>query len=345
MIDQILELAFLTYLRISIDYTFFTNLIFNKKLIITLYYSMALRQPPILINPINRAKPRPPKEPHSALRHRYNYGLMYKDIWEPELFAQIYIDKYNMEYAKAVDFIKTIMRHFVEQIEDGTRDRIMEEIGIDGFKRYLLADNFFVIDYDFLMNKFKLNIGGSRAKALKIIALINDVLLPSYKALVCIQDVLNIMIKILLYARSRLEATIEEPVRSVLDIIIDEDLIEEIANEGDTRTFNEVWENDESAFPIPGDVTITPLMVIEYYVHKLNKLLAKLHYYKISINETLITPLNQGLMSLNNSLKLIYNYDPKWLIVVENTKKTRSFTLKKTNSNSTRKTKRVGRSL
>jgi hypothetical protein len=123
----------------------------------------------------------------------------------------------------------------------------------------------------------------------------------------------------------------------VLDIIIDEDLIEEIANEDDTRTFNEVWENDESAFPIPGDITITPLMVIEYYVHKLNKLVAKLHYYKISINETLITPLNQGLKSLNNSLKLIYNYDPQWLIVVENTKKTRSYTLKKSKSGSAKR--------
>ena len=290
---------------------------------------MALRQPPILINPINRAKPRPPKEPHSALRHRYNYGLMYKDIWEPDLFGQIYNTKHHMEYTEALDFIKTIMRHFVEQREDGVRDRIMESIRITAFKTDLLADTFFVIDYGFLMNKFKLNIGGSRAKALKIIALINDVLLPSYKAVICIQDVLNIMIKILLYARSRLEATIEEPVRSVLDIIIDEDLIEEIANEDDTRTFNEVWENDESAFLIPGDITITPLMVIEYYVHKLNKLIVKLHYYKISINETLINSINPGLMSLNSSLKLIYNYDPKWLIVIENMKKTRSLTKKK----------------
>jgi len=299
---------------------------------------MALRQPPILINPINRAKPRPSRDPHSTLRHRYNYGLMYKDIWEPDLFGQIYSAKQHMEYADALDFIKTIMREFVEQREDGSRDRIMESIRITAFKTDLLADTFFVIDYHFLMNKFKLNRDGDLPrKASKIHALINDVLLPSYKAVICIQDTLNIMIKILLYARSRLEATIEEPVRSVLDIIIDEDLIEEIANEDDTRTFNEVWENDESAFPIPGDVTITPLMVIEYYVHKLNKLIAKLHYYKISINETLITPLNHGLKSLNNSLKLIYNYDPKWLIVVENMKKTRSFTLKKSKSGSAKR--------
>jgi|UniRef100_A0A6C0CDC2 hypothetical protein len=299
---------------------------------------MALRQPPILINPINRAKPRPVRDPHSTLRHRYNYGLMYKDIWEPDLFGQIYNAKQHMEYADAFDFIRTIMREFVEQREDKSRDRIMESIRIIVFKTDLLADTFFVIDYGFLMNKFRLNRDGDLPrKASKIHALINDVLLPSYKAVICIQDTLNIMIKILLYARSRLEATIEEPVRSVLDIIIDEDLIEEIANEDDTRTFNEVWENDESAFPIPGDVTITPLMVIEYYVHKLNKLVAKLHYYKISINETLITPLNQGLKSLNNSLKLIYNYDPKWLIVVENMKKTRSFTLKKSKSGSTKR--------
>lgn len=299
---------------------------------------MALRQPLSLINPINRAKPRPARDPHSTLRHRYNYGLMYKDIWEPDLFGQIYSAKQHMEYADALDFIRTIMREFVEQREDGVRDRIMESIRITAFKTDLLADTFFVIDYGFLMNKFRLNRDGDLPrKAYKIHALINDVLLPSYKAVICIQDVLNIMIKILLYARSRLEATIEEPVRSVLDIIIDEDLIEEIANEDDTRTFNEVWENDESAFPVPGDVTITPLMVIEYYVHKLNKLVAKLHYYKISINETLITPLNQGLKSLNNSLKLIYNYDPKWLIVVENMKKTRSFTLKKSKSGSAKR--------
>jgi len=299
---------------------------------------MALRQPPILINPINRAKPRPSRDPHSTLRHRYNYGLMYKDIWEPDLFGQIYSAKQHMEYTEALDFIRTIMREFVEKREDGSRDRIMESIRITAFKTDLLADTFFVIDYGFLMNKFRLNNDGDLPrKALKIHALINDVLLPSYKAVICIQDVLNIMIKILLYARSRLEATIEEPIRSVLDIIIDEDLIEEIANEDDTRTFNEVWENDESAFPIPGDVTITPLMVLEYYVHKLNKLLAKLHYYKISINETLITPLNQGLKSLNNSLKLIYNYDPQWLIVVENMKKTRSFTLKKSKSGSAKR--------
>jgi len=302
---------------------------------------MALRHPPILINPINRAKPRPPRDPHSTLRHRYNFGLMYKDIWEPELFGSIYIDKYNMEYAEALDFIKTIMRDFVEQREDGTRDRIMEEIGINGFKIYLLADNFFVIDYDFLMNKFKLNRGGSRAKALKINALINDVLLPSYKALVCIQDVLNTMIKILLYARNSLGATNFEPVTSILDIIIDENLIEEIANGDESLTFNELWENDESAKPIPEDIAITPLMVLEYYIHKLNKLIVKLHYYKISINETLTTPLNQGLKSLNNSLKLLYNYDPKWLIVVENMKKTRSSTLKKSKRSSQRRTKSI----
>jgi hypothetical protein len=303
---------------------------------------MALRQPPILINPINRAKPRPPKEPHSALRHRYNYGLMYKDIWEPDLFGQIYNTKQHMEYTQALDFIRTIMREFVEQRETRNRDRIMESIRIAAFKTDLLADTFFVIDYGFLMNKFRLNRDGDLPrKASKIHALINDVLLPSYKAVICIQDVLNIMIKILLYARTRLEATIEEPVRSVLDIIIDEDLIEEIANEDDTRTFNEVWENDESAFLIPGDIAITPLMVLEYYVHKLNKLIAKLHYYKISINETLINSINPGLMSLNSSLKLIYNYDPKWLIVIKDMKKTRSLTKKKSKRSSKRATKSI----
>jgi hypothetical protein len=301
---------------------------------------MTLRQPPISINPINRAKPRPPREPHSALRHRYNYPLMYKDIWEPQLFGSIYIDKYNMEYAEALDFIKTIMIYFVEQSDGRVRDRIMENIGINMFKTDLLADNFFVIDYDFLMNKFKLNRGGDLPrKASKIHALINDILLPSYKAVVCIQDVLNIMIKILLYARSRLGANNLEPVASVLDIIIDENLIEEVANEDDSQTFNELWENDESAFPIPHDITITPLMVLEYYVDKLNKLIAKLHYYKISINETLITSINQGLTSLNNSLKLIYNYDPKWLIIVKDMKKTRSLTKKKSKRSSKRATK------
>ena len=307
---------------------------------------MALRQPPILINPINRAKPRPARDPRSTLRHRYNYGLMYKDIWEPDLFGQIYSAKQHMEYADALEFIRTIMREFVEQRETGSRDRIMESIRITAFKTDLLADTFFVIDYGFLMNKFRLNRDGDLPrKASKIHGLINDVLLPSYKAVICIQDVLNIMIKILLYARSRLEATIEEPVRSVLDIIIDEDLIEEIANEDDTRTFNEVWENDESALPIPEDIIITPLMVLEYYVHKLNKLIAKLHYYKISINETLINSINPGLMSLNSSLKLIYNYDPKWLIVVEDMKKTRSFTLKKTKKKSKHSSKRVTKSI
>jgi hypothetical protein len=187
---------------------------------------MALRQPPILINPINRAKPRPSRDPHSTLRHRYNYGLMYKDIWEPDLFGQIYSAKQHMEYTDALDFIRTIMREFVEQREDGLRDRIMESIRITAFKTDLLGNNFFVIDYGFLMNKFRLNRDGDLPrKASKIHALINDVLLPSYKAVICIQDVLNIMIKILLYARSRLEATIEEPERSVLYIIIDEDLI------------------------------------------------------------------------------------------------------------------------
>jgi hypothetical protein len=219
----------------------------------------------------------------------------------------------------------------------------MENIGINRFKRTLLGNNFFVINYYFLMMKFTLNRGGSPAKASKIHALINDVLLPSYKAVICIQDVLSTMIKILLYARSRLAATIEEPVRSVLDIIIDENLIEEVANEDDSQTFNEVWENDESAFPIPGDIAITPLTVLKYYIHKLNKLIAKLHYYKISINETLINSINPSLMSLNSSLKLIYNYDPKWLIVVEDMKKTRSFTLKKKKSkrSSNRATKSI----
>jgi hypothetical protein len=304
---------------------------------------MALRQPPILINPINRAKPRPPRQPHSALRHRYNYPLMYKGEYNPELIGSIYSAKHHMENSEALDFIRTIMRNFVEQRED--RDRIMENIGINRFKRTLLGNNFFVINYYFLMMKFTLNRGGSPRKALKINALINDVLLPSYKAVICIQDVLSTMIKILLYARSRLEANNLEPVASVLDIIIDENLIEEVSNEDDSQTFNELWENDESAFPIPSDIAITPLMVIEYYVHKLNKLIVKLHYYKISINETLITSINQDLTSLNNSLKVIYNYDPKWLIVIKDMKKTRSFTLKKTKKKSKRSSKRATKSI
>ena len=302
---------------------------------------MSSRQPPILINPINRAKPRPPRYPYSALRHRYNYPLMYKGDYQPELIGPIYIDKYNMEYADAEDFIKTNMRDFVETRELGSRDRIMELIGINRFKRDLVADTFFVIDYDFLMMKFKLLKGGSPSKALKINALINNVLLPSYKAVVCIQDTLNTMIKILLYARSRLEANNLEPVKSILDIRIDEDLIEEVAIEDELLTFSAMWEDDESALVIPETITITPLMVIEYYVHKLNKLIVKLHYYKISINETIIKSINQGLKSLNNTIKVIYKYDPKWIIVVENTKKTRSLTIKK----SKRSSKRLTRSL
>ena len=160
---------------------------------------MALRQPPILINPINRAKPRPPQESHSALRHRYNYPLMYKTEYNPELIGSIYSTKQHMENSEALDFIRTIMRNFVEQRETRVRDRIMENIGINRFKRTLLGNNFFVINYYFLMMKFTLNRGGSPAKALKINALINDVLLPSYKAVICIQDVLSTMIKILLY--------------------------------------------------------------------------------------------------------------------------------------------------
>jgi hypothetical protein len=305
---------------------------------------MALREPPILINPINRAKPRQSKEQHSTLRHRYNYPLMYKDIWEPDLFGQIYSAKQHMEYADALEFIRTIMREFVEQREDRSRDRIMESIRIIVFKTDLLADTFFVIDYHFLMNKFRLNRDGDLPrKASKIHALINDVLLPSYKAVICIQDVLKIMIKILLYARSRLGDTIQEPVTSVLDIIIDDDLIEEIANEDDTRTFSEVWEHDECSHPdiLPRHIAITPLTVLKYYVHKLNKLIIKLHYYKISINETHINSINPGLMFLNSNLKQIYNYDPKWTIVVKDMKKTRSLTRKK----SKRSTRRIGRSI
>ena len=98
-------------------------------------------------------------------------------------------------------------------------------------------------------------------------------------------------------------------------------------------------------FSIPDDIAITPLMVIEYYVHKLNKLIVKLHYYKISINETLITSINQGLMSLNNSLKVIYNYDPKWLIIIKDTKKTRSLTKKKSKRSSKHASKRATKSL
>jgi len=301
---------------------------------------MSLKLP---TNFVNRAKPRPPRDPYSALRHRYNYPLMYTGIYQPELIGPIYIDKYNMEYAEAEDFIKTNMRDFVEQRELGSRDIIMELIGINRFKRELVADTFFVIDYDFLMSKFRLDRGRSPAKALKINALINNVLLPCYKGVWCIQDTLKIARD--LFLRNLLRATNFKPVTSILDIIIDEDLIEEVAIEDELLTFNELWSNDESALVIPETITITPLMVIEYYVRKLNKLIVKLHYYKISINETIIQSLNQGLKSLNNSIKIIYNYEPKWMIIVEETKKTRSFTRDKTKYGSTRKTKRVGHSL
>lgn len=306
---------------------------------------MSLRQPPILIYPLNKAKPRPPRDPDSALRHRYNYGLMYKGEYQPELISPIYIHKHNMEYAEALDFIRTIMREFVEQPERRTRDIIMELIGINKFKRDLGADNFFVIDYEFLMSKFKLYSGGSDAKAVKINDLINNVLLPSYKAVWCIQDTLKIARD--LFLRTSLGTTKFEPVTSILDITINEDLIEkvEVEDEDELLTFNELWSNDECAFSIPETITITPLMVIEYYVHKLNKLMVKLHYYKISITETIIKSINKGLQSLNNSIKIIYNYEPQWLIVVENTKKTRSFTRGKTKYGSIRKSKRVGRSL
>ena len=301
---------------------------------------MSLKLP---TNFVNRAKPRPPRDPYSALRHRYNYGLMYKGDYQPELIGPIYIDKYNMEYAEALDFIKTNMRDFVELRELGSRDIIMELIGINRFKRELGADTFFVIDYDFLMSKFRLYSGGSPAKALKINALINNVLLPSYKAIWCIQDTLKIARD--LFIRTSLRATNIKPVTSILDITIDEDLIEEVAIEDELLTFNELWSNDESAFSIAETITITPLMVIEYYVHKLNKLMVKLHYYKISINETIINSINQGLTSLNNSLRVLYKYDPQWLIVVENTKKTRSLTKTKSKRSSKRASKRLIKSL
>ena len=306
---------------------------------------MSLRQPPILINPINRAKPRPPRDPYSALRHRYNYGLMYKGEYQPELIGPIYISKHNMEYADALDFIRTIMSEFVEETDRRSRDIIMELIGINGFKSYLLSDTFFVIDYDFLMSKFKLYSGGSDAKAVKINDLINNVLLPCYKAAWCIQDTLKIARD--LFIRTSLGTTKFEPAKSILDITIDEDLIEEVEVEGEDEllTFNELWSNDECAFSIPETITITPLMVIEYYVHKLNKLMVKLHYYKISINEIIINSINQGLKSLNNSLKVIYSYDPQWLIIVENTKITRSQTKKKSKRSSKRSSKRLVKSL
>ena len=304
---------------------------------------MSLRQPPILINPINRAKPRPPRDPYSALRHRYNYGLMYKGEYQPELIGPIYISKHNMEYAEALDFIRTIMREFVEQPERRSRDIIMELIGINGFKGYLLSDTFFIIDYDFLMSKFKLYSGGSDAKAVKINDLINNVLLPCYKAAWCIQDTLNIARD--LFIRTSLGTSKFERVTSLLDIIIDEDLIEEVAIEDEFLTFNELWSNDECAVSIPETITITPLMVIEYYVNKLNKLMVKLHYYKISINETIINSINQGLIALNNSLRVLYKYDPRWLIVVENTKQTRSLTKTKSKRSSKRLSKRLIKSL
>ena len=248
-----------------------------------------------------------------------------------------------MEYAEALDFIKTIMREFVEQSERRSRDIIMELIGINKFKRDLGADKFFVIDYDFLMSKFKLYSGGSPAKAVKINALINNVLLPSYKAAWCIQDTLKITRD--LFIKTSLGTTKFEPAKSLLDITIDEDLIEEVEVEGEDEllTFNELWSNDECAFSIQEDITITPLMVLQYYVHKLNKLMVKLHYYKISINKIIINSINQGLKSLNNTIKVIYKYDPQWLI--KNTKITRSQTKKKSKRSSKRSSKRLIKSL
>jgi hypothetical protein len=302
---------------------------------------MSLKLP---TNFVNRAKPRPPRDPYSALRHRYNYPLMYTGIYQPELIGPIYIDKYNMEYADAENFIKTNMSDFVEQTELGSRDIIMELIGINRFKRDLLTNTFFVIDYDFLMMKFRLTRDCSPSKALKINALINNVLLPSYKAIWCIKDTLKIARD--LFLKTSLGTSKQEPVTSLLDIIIDEDLMEEVEIDDELLTFNELWENDESAFRIPETISITPLMVIEYYVRKLNKLVVKLHHYKIDINETIIQSINQGLMSLNNTLKVIYNYNPQWLIVVENTKKTQSLTQKKTKSSSSkRSSKRLIKSL
>ena len=298
---------------------------------------MSLKLP---TNFVNRAKPRPPREPsYSAARYRYNHPLMFKDRWEPQLFAPLYATKYNMEYSEALAYIKTNMRDFVEQRELGSRDIIMELIGINKFKRDLGADKFFVIDYHFLMMKFTLNRGGSPTKALKINSLINNVLLPCYKAVWCIQDTLRIAKTVLTLIRKQIDlGDIDnpEPVTSLLDIIIDEDLIEEVAIEDKLLTFNELWEDDESALVIPEDITITPLMVLEYYIHKLNKLMVKLHYYKISINKTIIKSINQDLTSINNSLSVLYKYDPHWLIVVENTKKTRSLTKIKSKPSSRR---------
>jgi hypothetical protein len=301
---------------------------------------MALRQPPILINPKNRAKPRQPSEPpYSALRHRYNFGLMYQDIWEPQLLSPLYAAKYNMEYDEAVGYIKTIMRDFVEQREDKNRDRIMENIGINRFKTDLSGDKFFVIDYHFLMNKFKLNRGTSPRKAFKINALINDVLLPSYKSVICIQDTLEIADNTIATLIMDAQGNNFEPVTSILDIVIDEDLIEEVADGDVSETFNEQWEDDESVYKIPSDISVTPLMVLEYYVAKLNNLIVKLHYYKISINKALIKSINKKLKSLNNTLKEVYSYDPKWII--EEIKRTQSLTMKKSKRSSQRRTKSI----
>jgi hypothetical protein len=319
---------------------------------------MSLRLPP---NFVNRAKPRQPQDPYSSLHHRYNFGLMYKDIWEPQLFSPIYDAKQHMENADAMNFIRSIMANFVEHRtkkflrNHKSRDIIMERIGVNNFQSDLLADNFFVIDYAFLISKFKIVTGISPSKAKtkysatykrtnnksktkkfksyaayiskKFKDIINDILLPAYKAIWCIEFNLDIMSNIFLNSTINVP---ENVVTSIGEINIDEDLIQPFSSGDELLTFNDLWIDDEVGSYIYKkyklvDFHITPLMIIEYYLNKLNKLLAQLNYYKISINETIIASLYQRLDLLNHSLKVIYNYDPQFMIIISD-KKTKSLT-------------------
>lgn len=287
------------------------------------------------------ARRRPSREPpYSALRHRYNYGLMYKGDYQPEIFTPVYSAKQIMEDTDSMVFIRSAMTNFVPYTRNITP--IDELIGINSFKSHLLANTFFIIDYDLLMRKFKLYTGCTPEKALKINDLINNILLPSYKSLWCVQYSLEIMTNLL--PRIRLTTSKPKSIRSVSTIIIDESLIPEESIDDELLTFNELWADDEVAYNIPETTTITPLMVLKYYIEKLNKLIMKLHHYRITIAITIIEPLNKELKSLNAMLKSIYYYDPQWKINVEETR-ARSLEKSKKKRSSKNRSKRRARSL
>jgi len=286
---------------------------------------------------------RPPTIASNLSDRAFQYSFPLPLVNEPEITKSIYESKRDLEYPE--QFIKAVFHNFLTITRDKRLSNgfvlkynddwhIIYRIPEEELFSILTTNNFFVIDYDYLVKKFQLRTSelasrsrystthrskkssriddvptktkvyksASAAKSKLITDIISDHVLPSYEAYWVIRHCIDLIKSYLL---SLSKSTSKKPVYRNRALFTEIPIPFTYTTPYGVLDFHDVWRNtkvgdDESR--ISEDERINPFMVLKYYIYELNKQVQYLFRIKITIVETLITTINKDLSDISNMM-------------------------------------------